>query len=241
MILDRHASQQAWYQHYYSKVGENRNSLRSNPEVLFQVLAMESSVVCALGTLDHDPKTTRILDAGCGGGGDIYHLLRLGYDPECITGLDIQTERLDGARKVYPHIRWIEGDATRMTFETVSFDMIFESGMFATLPDDTVRSAIASEMVRVCRPGGYLVLVDWRTPKPGDSNYKALTQRELRKLFAIGRDTVLTGIYKGALVPPVGRFLSKYAPWLYFLVAKIFPVLVGQVVYVLKKVLRVKI
>lgn len=125
-----------------------------------------------------------------------------------------------------------------MAFESGGFDLVFESTMFATLPDDTVRSAIASEMVRVCRPGGYLVLVDWRTPKPGDPNYKALTQRELRKLFTIGNDTALGGIFKGALIPPVGRFLSKYASWLYFPVAKFFPFLVGQVVYVLKKVLR---
>jgi SAM-dependent methyltransferase/glycosyltransferase involved in cell wall biosynthesis len=234
-LMERQAFQQDWYRRYYMKVGQNRNSLRLNPGVLFQTLAMEASVVRALGSRDHDPQTAHVLDVGCGGGGDIYQLLRVGYAPALITGIEIQAERLDGAKKLYPHIRWMDGDATQMAFETGSYDLVFESTMFATLPDDLVRSAIASEMVRVCRPGGYLVLVDWRTPKPGDSNYKALAQRELRKLFAIGRDTALAGVFKGALVPPVGRFLSKYASWLYFPVAKLFPFLVGQVVYVLKK------
>ena len=233
--MSREAEQHEWYQRYYGKSGAGRNDLRINPEVLFQTLAAEASLVRAMGSLDHNPQTARVLDVGCGGGGNIYQLLRMGYDPALITGIEIQSERLDGAKKLYPHIRWVDGDATQMTFETGGFDLVFESTMFATLPNDTVRSAIASEMVRVCKPGGYLVLVDWRTPKPGDSNYKALTQRELRKLFAIGRDTALAGVFKGALVPPVGRFLSKYASWLYFPIAKLFPVLVGQVVYVLKK------
>lgn len=233
--MERQAAQQDWYCRYYSKAGEHRNSLRLNSGVLFQILSMEAAVVQALGSLNHDPQTVRVLDVGCGGGGDIYHFLRLGYDPSLITGIEIQTVRLDRAKKLYPHIRWVDGDATLMGFESGGYDLVFESTMFATLPDDAVRSAIASEMVRVCSPGGYIVLVDWRTPKLGDSNYKALTHRELRKLFFLEKDTTLVGIYKGALVPPVGRFLSKYAAWLYFPVVRLCPFFVGQVVYVLKK------
>jgi len=233
--MNRESSQREWYHRYYTKAGANRNSLRANSEVLFQVLAMESALIRALSSLEHDPKTARVLDVGCGGGADLYQLLRLGYSPTLITGMDIQTDRLEEAKRLYPHIRWINGDATQIAFENGIFDLILESGMFTTLPDDTVRSAIASEMVRVCQSGEYLVLADWWTPKPGDSNYEALTKREVRKLFAVGRETELVGIHKGALVPPVGRFLSKYAAWLYFPVAKLFPFLVGQVVYVLRK------
>jgi ubiquinone/menaquinone biosynthesis C-methylase UbiE len=233
--MNMQASQQAWYQRYYTKSGKNRNSLRTNPEVLFQLLATEASVVRALASLDHDPQTACVLDVGCGDGGDVYHFLRLGYVPALITGIEIQSERLEAAIKLYQHIRWVEGDATQMSFEPGSFDLVFESTMFATLPDDAVRMAIASEMIRVSKPGGYIVLVDWRTPKPLDLNYKALTRMELQKLFAVGAATKLLGVYRGALVPPVGRFLSKYASSLYFLAARFLPFLTGQVVYVLKR------
>jgi ubiquinone/menaquinone biosynthesis C-methylase UbiE len=161
--------------------------------------------------------------------------LRLGYSPENLTGIEIQSERLAGATKLFPQINWVHGDATQMKFETNAFDLVFESTMFATLPDDTVRAAIAMEMVRVCKPNGYILLVDWRTPKPGDPNYKALTRGELQRLFGIGRDTEWVGTFRGALVPPVGRFLSKHASWLYFPLAFFFPFLVGQVVYVIRK------
>lgn len=107
--MDRQASQQAWYSRYYMKAGQNRNSLRLNPGVLFQTLAMEAAVVRALCSLDQDPQTARVLDVGCGGGGDIYQLLRLGYDPAMITGIEIQAERLNAAKKAlsaYPVGGW---------------------------------------------------------------------------------------------------------------------------------------
>lgn len=233
--MNREISQKEWYQRYYGKAGQHRNDLRLNPEVLFQTLAYEASFVLALRDIPHDSKDVRILDVGCGGGGDIYQLLRVGYDPANITGIDIQEERLAGAQKLYPQSRFLHADATRMSFENGSFDLVFESTMFATLPNDRERIAIAAEMIRVCKPGGYLLLMDWRTPKPGDPNYKALTRKEFHSLFLVGSATRLLGIYKGALVPPVGRFLSKYMPSLYFLVVAFFPFMVGQVAYVLIK------
>ncbi|MFZ3115918.1 MAG: class I SAM-dependent methyltransferase [Syntrophales bacterium] len=169
------------------------------------------------------------------GGGDIFQLLRVGYDLSNMTGIDIQEERLAGARKLYPQGQFLHTDATRMSFKNGRFDLVFESTMLATLPNDRERIAIAAEMIRVCKSGGYLLFMDWRTPKLGDPNYKALTRKELYSLFFVGSATRLLGIYKGALIPPVGRFLSKRAPCLYFIVATFFPLLVGQVAYVLMK------
>lgn len=90
-------------------------------------------------------------------------------------------------------------------------------------------------MVRVCKVGGYILLVDWRIPKPNNPNYNALTKKKLRKFFGVGSRTELIVTTQGALIPPIGRFVSKYIPSVYFLIAKLFPFLVGQVVYVLKK------
>lgn len=233
--MDREVAQEEWYQRYYKRAGAHRNDLRLNRGVLFQTLAYESSIVRAIHDVVHEPTMAHVLDVGVGGGGDLYHLLRLSYDPLKIVGIEIQSVRLEQARKLYPQIRFVNGDATCMVFEDNTFDLVFESTMFATLPNNKDRKAIASEMIRVCKSDGYLLLVDWRTPKPNDPNYKALTLKEVRKLFLIGSATHLISIYKGALVPPVGRFLSAHAPSLYFLIAAFFPFLVGQVSYLLKK------
>ncbi len=122
-----------------------------------------------------------------------------------------------------------------MEFEDNAFDVVSESTLFVSLISNELRAAIASEMLRVCRPGGYLVLTDWRTPRPGNPNYKALTRREVRRLFRVGDGTELVARSCGALIPPLGRFLSHRAWPFYFLIAAMAPAFVGQVVYLLKK------
>jgi ubiquinone/menaquinone biosynthesis C-methylase UbiE len=233
--VNREPATHAWYRDYYQKKGTDRNDLRTNPAVLFQNLAGEESIVRAMRDVTHDPRTAAVLDIGCGDGGDLFDLLRVHYDPEKITGIDILSDRVAQARKMFPHVRFLVGDASRLEFADDSFDLVYESTMFATVTDNDLAAAIGREMVRVCKAGGYLCILDWRTPKPYDSNYNALTKKHLRRFFAIGEKTQWLGMYRGALVPPLGRFLSKWAPSLYFLVRACFPVLCGQVVYLLRK------
>ena len=63
---------QNWYREYYLKKGKDRNDLLTNPEVLFQHLAFEDSVISALRratNLSRETSNSKILDVGCGGGG----------------------------------------------------------------------------------------------------------------------------------------------------------------------------
>lgn len=235
MIGSREEAQKHWYKEYYSNRGADRNDLRLNPGVLFQALAAEKAFICAIRNVAHNPRSAKVLDVGCGGGGDMFQLMRVGYLPENTSGIDIQQDRLDAAKKLYPGINFVLGDAAKMDFQDASFDLVFESTMFATLPDDELSARIADEMLRVTRPGGYLLLVDWWTPNPSDHNYKALTRSRLGKLFRLGQDTRVKAVCHGALVPPVGRFLSSKFPGAYFAVATLFPFLVGQVAYLLQK------
>ncbi len=233
--MSRELATRDWYGAYYRGKGSDRNDLRANRGVLFQTLASEAAVVRACYAIGHDPTRAKVLEVGCGAAGDLYQLLRLKYSPANVVGIDILAERIAEARSLYPQVRFVQGDASRMDFPDAAFDLVFESTMFATLPDDELSQGIAQEMIRVCRPGGYLLLVDWWMPKPGDPAYKALTRRRLRQLFSVGLETRLVGTYRGALVPPVGRWLSRFLPSLYFATARLFPFLVGQVAYLLQK------
>jgi len=91
------------------------------------------------------------------------------------------------------------------------------------------------EMLRVAKTNGFIMLVDWKYGKPGNANYKALSQKRIAKLFHVGTRSEVRGVYKGAVVPPLGRFLSHRAPFAYFLTQTLFPFLVGQVTTVLVK------
>jgi ubiquinone/menaquinone biosynthesis C-methylase UbiE len=234
-MMTQERTQEEWYARYYSAAGKDRNDLRGNPGTQFQALAIQLSMIRALASVDLDLPSSTLLDVGCGAAAGLYQYIRVGFAQRHVTGIDVRPAQIDTARAAYPHAQFLHGDASKMQLKDGAFDVVSESTMFVSLTSDKLRAAIASEMVRVCRPGGYLILVDWRTPWPGNPNYKALTLSEVRHLFGVNEKTDLVVRSRGALVPPLGRLLSHYASPLYFLVAALAPALVGQVVYVLKR------
>ena len=120
-------------------------------------------------------------------------------------------------------------------FDDGLFDITTESTMFVQITEDHWAQNIASEMLRVTKPGGYIVLIDWRYSKPGNTDYKGVSRRRIADLFGVGKYTTVRTRTRGALVPPLGRALSRYASMLYFLMQALWPPCVGQMTTVLKK------
>lgn len=107
--------------------------------------------------------------------------------------------------------------------------------MFIQITDDKLASSIAREMIRVAKTEGYIILVDWRYSNPRDKNYKALSIKRIDELFEVSSKTKIHGIHRGALIPPIGRFVSKRARAGYFLLTSFLPFFVGQIAVVLQK------
>ena len=230
-----------WYKNYYQEKKDFRNSLLYNPEVLFQLFAFRSSIISALKSIGSDSLSNKILDVGCGEGKNIYLFLELGFTPSNIYGVDILPEKIQVVKEKLPNINWICADASKMKFEDNKFDIVFESTMFIQLTNNNLSEKIAEEMIRVTKSGGYIILCDWRYSWLGNKNYNALTKKRIMKLFNVGTQMQVYRIHKGALIPPIGRFLSKYFSPLYFIISFLFPFLVGQTVTVLKKINKDKI
>jgi len=224
-----------WYREYYVAKGAERNSLLHNPEVLYQNLAQEASLVRALQSIRPNHEVARVLDVGCGAGGTLLAFLRLGFAPGNLHGIDFQEERIVAAKEKCPGIRFEHGDATKMGFASESLDLVHEATMFIHSVDDELSRRIAGEMVRVTKPGGHILLCDWRYSKPGSAAHRALTQKRIAELFQVGRQTTRCGVFAGPLLPPIGRFLSRRLPSAYFLVSGLLPFLVGQVTTVLRR------
>jgi len=229
----------AWYSRYYREKGVGRNDLLNNPQVLFQHLAFEKSMLQTLRAAHFTDRTAvRVLDVGCGNGGSLLTFLALGFAPSNLVGVDILDERIKEARTQLPGVRFERADATSLhQFETDSFDLAIESTMFVQITgrDSEVARRIAAEMLRVTRPGGHVLLVDWRYSKPGNSNYLGMSLNRVRNLFDLPASGEIVHRSRGALIPPVGRFLSKYLPSLYFPVAALLPFLVGQTATLIRK------
>jgi ubiquinone/menaquinone biosynthesis C-methylase UbiE len=191
------------------------------------------SVIEALRTLPIR-REWKILDVGCGSGGSLLQFLGLGFSPRCLYGIDICPERIQEGKEKFPNINFVCGDAARMDYETNYFDMAMESTMFIQLTDDDLARRIADEMLRVVKPSGNVVLIDWRYSY-GHPEYKALSRKRIIELFQVGTQTTAYCSKHGALIPPLGRLLSAYLPSSYFMVQRLLPFLSGQMVTVLQK------
>jgi SAM-dependent methyltransferase len=223
------------YSRYYEEHRNDRNDVLGNPEVAFQLFAFERANIRALQRIQVDRRSARVLDVGCGSGSSLVNLLRLGFPQNLMSGIDISAERIAEARAALPLADFRVESADAMSYDAGTFDLVTESTMFVLMPDEALAGRIALEMIRVTRPGGHIMLVDWRYSKPGSDVYKAVTPARIASLFDVGGATSVIARERGALVPPVGRRLSRYLPSLYFFVQALLPPLVGQITTVLRK------
>lgn len=98
-----------------------------------------------------------ILEVGCGSG---RFLGALNQDATRALGIDRDLTMLHFAKHHIPSAlgsrsTWIAGDASALPFAAGSFDVVFESTLLCFCPDST---SVIQEMVRVCRPGGTVLL-----------------------------------------------------------------------------------
>jgi len=108
------------------------------------------------------PSGTRLLDVGCGAGQLTLPAARKGIR---VTGLDLAANLVQQARTKAAEegltIQVDEGDAEDLPYPDASFDVVMSliGSMFAPRPE-----LVASEMSRVCRPGGNIIMGNW-TPE----------------------------------------------------------------------------
>jgi len=214
---------QEFYAHRIAEKGADRDDLLCNRGLLFQYLANQRAICEALrpvASLRSDPNAA-VLDVGCGDGASLLHLLELGFSAQMMHGIDIRPSAIERGRRRLPACTLSIADACDIPYPDATFDLVIESTMFVQLTETTIRESIAREMKRVTKPGGFLLIVDWRYGRRG---YQAVTRRCLRSLYP-GCDVVRS--VGGALIPPVGRAVSRWCPSLYFLIHRWCPPLIG--------------
>jgi len=102
---------------------------------------------------------TRMLDVACGTGNLCVSAARRGAS---VTGIDIAPNLLEQGRAKAEsdglEIQFDEGDAEQLPYGDASFDLVISvfGAMFAPRPE-----RVAAELVRVCRPGGRVAMVNW--------------------------------------------------------------------------------
>lgn len=104
----------------------------------------------------------QVLDVATGTGKQAYAFARKGH---VVTGVDLSPAMLklasDGNR--YANLQFRTGDATSLPFSEATFDVTSISFALHEMPASIIERVLA-EMVRVTKPGGTLLLVDYGLP-----------------------------------------------------------------------------
>lgn len=144
----------------------------------------------------------RVLDVGCGSGVILAELARR-WPGSSLVGIDGSLGRLMHAREALAHYTNASAescDATNLHFADDSFDLVYSRFLLEYLAE---RKRAVHEMVRVCRPGGEVLLQDldgqlvWH--HPADEPMQSSLERVIEYLGRIGFD------------PFVGRKLFQLA------------------------------
>jgi ubiquinone/menaquinone biosynthesis C-methylase UbiE len=98
----------------------------------------------------------KILDVGCGQGRMLRACLDMGASPGDLTGVDLQASRIEQAKRLSPHLDFRVCNGRDLEFPNETFDLVMEFVVFSSIFAEELRRRVASEMVRVLHPGGYI-------------------------------------------------------------------------------------
>ncbi len=170
------------------------------------------------------------LDVCCGTGAQVIEYGKRGINA---VGIDLDENMLAFAFKnkallKMENIAFYQADATALPFSDNSFDFVSVSFALHDKPPD-VRSAVVSEMKRVVKPGGVVLLIDFNIPLPhniwgiganiveclaGGSHYQGFKDYKanggLLKIIEEHRVTSeKTGYFKSGMVAVVNAVIGK--------------------------------
>jgi SAM-dependent methyltransferase len=158
--------------------------------------------------------TERALDSGCGAGALAFALAPF---VESVVGVDLSPDLVAAGMELAPaNCELMVGDATALPFEYGSFDI---AGCMRVLHHARRPELVVSELARVTRPGGRILLIDQlgfvdpvvsaetdRFEKARDpSHTRLLPDQDIRSLLDVNDLDVLTNE-----IAPERRDLERY-------------------------------
>lgn len=192
-----------------------------NPGNLFRVQQLERRILASMryhGIAPLDSK--KILEIGCGRGYWLRSFIQWGAKPEDLTGIDLLENRIGQARKLCPaDVKIYHGNAAKLTFADESFDLVFQSTVFTSILDSSMKQQIATEMMRVVKGEGFILWYDFHVNNPRNSDVRGVKRHEIDQLFP-GCRIALSRI---TLAPPIARLLAPYSYLACYLLEKFPP------------------
>lgn len=204
---------------------------RQRPEVLQQTAARARTFAALFHrTVGRDMAALRVLDVGCGSGNFLRQLIDWGASPGNLTGTELLAERLQSARRnTASGVRWHLGGLEAIA--EASVDLATAHTVFSSILDDARRRALAADMWRTLRPGGWCMVFDFRYNNPRNRNVRKVTHHELHGWWPARQRH-----YRSLLLaPPLARLLAPLPYLVSETLAAIAPPLRSHFVFMARK------
>jgi SAM-dependent methyltransferase len=181
--------------------------------MLMMLQELERALIDWIAWARLDPvENKRVLEVGCGTGTKLLQLLRLGFRPENLVGIELLEASADKARRRLPgSVSIIGGDAAATPLDGESFDVVFQSAVFTSILDAGFRRRLAAHMWRAVRPGGGILWYDFVYDNPSNPDVRGIRPGEVQALFPGGQ----MQLRRITLAPPISRTVCRLHRRLY--------------------------
>jgi SAM-dependent methyltransferase len=155
----------------------------------------------------------RLLEVGCGGGGNLLQFLRLGFRPENLAGNDLREAAIAEAAAVLPaSVQLLAGDASELEPQEQGFDVVFQSTVFTSILDDGFQQALADRMWALVRSDGGVLWYDFVYDNPANRDVRGVPVRRVAELFHAAPEMK---VWRVGLAPPLRRAVARIHPAIY--------------------------
>ena len=159
----------------------------------------------------------KILDIGCGNGGELRNFIKYGAKPKYIYGIDLLDDRIEIAKDISPNINFKCGDASNLPYKDEFFDIVVQFTVFTSILKKGIKKDIAKEMLRVLKKEGIILWYDFSYNNPRNPDVKGIKKKEIIDLFPNCKFT----FKRVTLAPPIVRFIAPRSWLLCYLLEKL--------------------
>lgn len=203
-----------------------------NPDVHFSLFRFKSAVSSLLSSNGIDKlDAIKVLDIGCGSGQWMRILADWGVKLNNLYGIDLLRDRILQAKEIVPCMGFQIASGLMVPYKNKSIDLVSGHTVFSSILDGKIRYNLAQEMGRVCKPGGIILIYDFRISHPNNPNTTGISMSEIKKLFpgfTIKR-RLLT------LAPPIARKVVPLSHFIALALETFLPFLRTHGLYLIKE------
>ena len=200
-------------QRYARRLPQDSRYSLLDPAALMAWQERQRALLRCLASLGHrDLSTLRLLEVGCGDGANLLELLRVGFAPENLSGIELLQERHAAARERLPAAVYLSlGDAAAAPVAPASQDIVLQATVFSSLLDDAFQQRLADAMWAALKPGGSVIWYDFTVDNPRNRDVRGVPSKRVRALFPGGTMQAR----RITLAPPIARAVCRVHPSLY--------------------------